>query len=92
MRKNLLSTLLLLANISSCLTLSTTVLATMKPAEPAQTEEECIIKKHTRFEKAQNTVAFLASSGAYMLWTQDCLCAEPTYKKAVGFLELLILP
>ena len=75
--------------ITLCLALSTTVLATMKPTEPAQTEEECFIKKHTRFEKVQNTVAFLASSGAYMLWTQDCLCSKPAYKKAVGVLGVI---
>lgn len=58
--------------------------------ESRKTEEKtCSIKTHTRFEKIQNTVAFVSSSGAYMLWTQECLCADPIYKKMIGVIGVI---
>lgn len=72
--------------VSLFLSFSTTLLATIKPNELSYVEEKksCPIEKHARFEKIQNIAAFLASSGAYVVWTQDCLYSDRTYKKAIG--------
>lgn len=68
------------------LSFSTTGFAAIKPKKLSYSEEKksCPIKEHTRFEKIQNTAAFVASSGAYMLWTQDCLYSDRAYKKVIG--------